>query len=110
MLIKKIITVDHCLSARAFRLVSLMMSSDGWAWLVLILRNLLQRRFSGSRQKVVGALLYSFFLVVLLIGGGGGGAQEWLDKIRDDFRGFASERVGDERVASERVGDEAEVG
>jgi len=48
----------------------------------------------------VGTLLRFFLLLLLLLLAviTCGGAQEWLDKIRDDFRGFTPERVGDEGV------------
>jgi hypothetical protein len=62
----------------------------------LVLRDLLQRWFSRG-QKVLGTLS-RFFTLLLVLVITRGGAQEWLDKIGDDLRGFATERVGDERV------------
>ena len=71
------------------------MSNQQW---LLILRDLLQGRFPRG-QKVVGTLLRFFLLLLLLLAViTCGGAQEWLDKIRDDFRGFTPKRVGDEGV------------
>ena len=72
------------------------MSNQQW---LLILRDLLQGRFPRG-QKVVGTLLRFFLLLLLLLLAviTCGGAQEWLDKIRDDFRGFTPKRVGDEGV------------